>query len=281
MPLSIATPPVLSDAEHAAVRALAGAVEHRDGEPPLSDQALAHLRSPKVRHVLANRGGRLVGYAQSDGTALEIAAEPEVVDALLEAVDPPPGLRVWSHGTHSPLGPLLAARGYRKVRVLHQLRRPLTDLPDEPSPAADVTVRTFEPGADEDAWLRVNAAAFAHHAEQGAWTREDLESREAEPWFDPAGFFLAERAGRLVGFHWTKIHEDGTGEVYVLGIDPAAQGLRLGPALLIRGLRHLAERGCPEVLLYVDDDNDTALRLYERTGFHRHDLDVQWAFNTP
>ena len=87
-------------------------------------------------------------------------------------------------------------------------------------------------GADEDAWLAVNAAAFAGHSEQGRWTRADLLAREAEPWFDPAGFLLAERENVLLGFHWTKVHADGMGEVYVLGVDPAAHGLGLGSALL-------------------------------------------------
>jgi len=64
--------------------------------------------------------------------------------------------------------------------------------------------------------------------------------------------------------------------VYVLGVSPQAQGLGLGRALLIRGLRHLHGRGCPYVLLYVDGDNPAAARLYERDGFTRHDLDVQW-----
>src|SRR5206468_6122042 len=92
----------------------------------------------------------------------------------------------------------------------------------------------------------------------------------------PAGFLLAERDAVLVGFHWTKVHADGLGEVYVLGVDPAAQGLRLGGALLDAGLKLLAERGCPTALLYVDDDNAPAMRLYERAGFARFDTDIQW-----
>jgi mycothiol synthase len=97
-----------------------------------------------------------------------------------------------------------------------------------------------------------------------------------EPWFDPADFLLADRDGELLGFHWTKVHSAELGEVYVLGISPAAQGLGLGRALLVRGLRHLAERGCTEVLLYVDGDNAGARRLYEQSGFCEHDRDVQF-----
>jgi mycothiol synthase len=185
-------------------------------------------------------------------------------------------LQVWTHGRRSPLAPVLEARGYRRARTLHQLLLPSTDGIDEPTPAPGVTLRSFVPGRDEDAWLALNAAAFAHHPEQGRWTHGDLAARMAEDWFDPAGFLLAERDGALVGFHWTKVHPDGRGEVYVLGVDPAAQGLGLGATLLLAGLRHLAARGCPSVLLYVDDDNRGALHLYERYGFVRHDVDIQW-----
>jgi ribosomal protein S18 acetylase RimI-like enzyme len=125
--------------------------------------------------------------------------------------------------------------------------------------------------------LAVNAAAFATHPEQGRWTQADLQARIDEPWFDAAGFLIAEgNDGSLLGYHWTKVHPDGAGEVYVLGVAPTAQTLGLGNALLVRGLRHLAGRGCTEVLLYVDGDNPAAMRLYERAGFHEHDLDVQW-----
>ena len=196
---------------------------------------------------------------------------------LLSAVeDCAPQLTLWTHGERSTIAPLLDARGYRRTRLLHQLRMPLdVPAPEVPLPEG-VTVRSFAVGSDEDAWLRVNAAAFAEHAEQGGWTREDLLAREAEEWFDPAGFFLAWRADELLGFHWTKVHPDGTGEVYVIGVDPAAQGLGLGAVLLQRGLAWLRERGCPDVLLYVDGDNIGAMRLYERYGFAPHDLDVQW-----
>jgi mycothiol synthase len=273
------------DATRAAILALAARIAEEDGAPPLSDDALTHLSAPDVEHVLARDGDRVTGYAQRhDGTA-EVAAAPETLDALLDAVDQP-GLLVWSHGRRARLAPALRARGYTPVRELHQLRWQVSELPADPPLADGITVRTFRPGRDEDAWLAVNAAAFATHPEQGRMTRADLDALIAEPWFDPSGFLLAERSlrpedehdqdGELLGFHWTKIHPDGAGEVYVLGIAPAAQGLGLGKALLVRGLRHLAERGCREVLLYVDGDNTAALRLYERAGFVPYDLDIQW-----
>jgi mycothiol synthase len=150
-----------------------------------------------------------------------------------------------------------------------------------------VTVQPFRPGRDEDAWLRVNARAFAWHPEQGRMTRGDLELREAEPWFDPEGFLMAwrgdpEDGGELLGSHWTKVHppgdvgEDPVGEIYVLGVDPDAQGLRLGRALTDLGLAHLRARGLGQVLLYVEEDNTAAVRLYEGRGFQRFSVDVSW-----
>lgn len=267
----------LDAAQRASIVQLAADVEARDQAPPLSDQALSSLGSTDVVHLTATADDSLAGYAQIAGDSLEIVGAPEVLPPLLDAaLANRPDALVWSHGSRSPLRSVLEARGFAPVRTLHQLRRPLDAVPAEPALPDGVTMRTFVVGQDEEDWLRLNSAAFATHPEQGAWTRTDLAAREAEPWFDASGFLLAERAGTLVGFHWTKVHADGMGEVYVLGVDPAAQGLRLGSALLAAGLRLLAERGCPAVLLYVDDDNVSAMRLYERAGFTVHDTDIQW-----
>lgn len=266
------------------VLALADAVAAADGAPPLSDQTLTHLRagSGGVTHLVATGGGRLRGYAQLDGTSAEIAAASAHATRLLldalerESAEP---VLVWSHGRRSRIGPVLSAIGFDAVRELHQMRRRLgadAELPDAPELADGVRIRAFRPGQDDAAWLEVNAAAFATHPEQGRWTQADLDARMAESWFDADGFLVAERDGRMLGYHWTKIHPDGDGEVYVLGVAPRAQGMGLGRVLLVCGLRHLADRGCPRVLLYVDGDNTGAMRMYERDGFRRFDLDIQW-----
>ena len=247
-------------------------------------------------------GGALVGYARLELPGGEPEAEAELVvrpqarrrgvgSALLDRLEELAGdrpLRVWAHGEVDGSAELATARGYTRARVLLQMRRPLSGVEPDPRPTLPdgVTVRPFRPGLDEAAWLQVNARAFAAHPEQGRWTPEDLALREAEPWFDPAGFFLAWRdepvGPRLLGSHWTKVHPAGDadeapiGEVYVLGIDPDAQGLGLGRALTDIGLAHLRRSGLSHVLLYVEEENTAAVTLYERTGFTRHAVDVSW-----
>ncbi|WP_124341898.1 mycothiol synthase, partial [Cellulomonas algicola] len=197
-------------------------------------------------------------------------------------------LKVWAHGDLPPARAFAAATGLVVVRELRKLRLHLADRTDatrRPMPAG-TTLRTFVPGQDEEAWRRVNARAFAHHPEQGRLTVADVRAREREPWFDPAGFLLAERDGVLVGSVWTKVHPAGTeadepvGEIYVVGVDPDAQGTGLGAALTSAGLDHLASRGLATVVLYVDADNTAAVRTYDRQGFVRAATDVMLASDT-
>jgi mycothiol synthase len=155
------------------------------------------------------------------------------------------------------------------------------ELPDAALPD-NVTLRAFAPGQDEEAWLAANKAAFAHHPEQGNMTRQDLEARMAEDWFDPAGFLLAvDPSDRILGFHWTKVHpRHGThpaiGEVYVVGVAPEAQGMGLGKALTLAGIKYLHGKGLHAVMLYTDADNAPAVSLYRRLGFTRWDADVMY-----
>jgi mycothiol synthase len=291
VPVVIESLQSLPSADVRAVQELAAAATSEDGVAPLSEQTLLRLAdaSAGARHVLVRRDAGIVGYAQleTDGSA-ELTIDPAhrrqgLGRELLEAVATQPGtsqLRVWAHGDGPGAQALATRMGYVRSRVLLQLRRELSgELPDAAWPAG-VSVRTFQPGRDEAAWLAVNAAAFATHPEQGHWRLADLEQREQQDWFDPAGFFLAERDGALVGFHWTKIHRDETppiGEVYVVGVLPSAGGQGLGRALTIAGLQHLRSSGLQSVLLYVDESNTAAMKTYERLGFTRWATDVMYS----
>ncbi|WP_055534954.1 mycothiol synthase [Streptomyces graminilatus] len=291
---SIHTVAALTPEQAEAVLALLAEAARTDGQQAVSEQGRLQLRGGAregVSHFLLTVGGELVGYAQLEDTdpveapAAELVIHPShrghghgraLGSALLAASGK--RLRVWAHGGHSAARHLAQVLGLTLFRELRQLRRPLAGLElPEPKLAEDVTVRTFVPGQDDADWLAVNAAAFAHHPEQGSLTQRDLDDRKAEAWFDPAGFFLAFRDGELIGFHWTKTHAaEGLGEVYVIGLRPDAQGGGLGRALTTIGLRHLAERGLPTAMLYVDADNTAAVALYERLGFETHETDLMY-----
>lgn len=305
----------LGPADVDAVLGLVRRATDADGVAPLSEHVLLHLRSggqEPGRHLLVRAGETVVGYAHLDptdpveGSSAELVVDPDhrraghgrrLVEALLAltAALGDDRLRLWAHGEAPDAGALAAAMGFDRARELWQMRRSLYAALPRPEVPDGVVLRTFRPG-DEDAVLAVNGAAFADHPEQGRWTRADVDARVAEDWFDPAGVFLAERAdggpddGELLAFHWTKVHgatrhshADGTphghdpiGEVYVVGVSPAAQGKGLGRLVTLVGLRHLRDVGLTQAMLYVDADNTAAVRTYTALGFARWDVDVQY-----
>ena len=189
-------------------------------------------------------------------------------------------ISAWSHGDHPAAAVLAARHGLRRARELWVMRRPMSlPLPELHVPAG-VRVRGYEP-SDADEVLRVNAAAFAHHPEQGRMDAEELAKRMAEDWFDPAGLLVADTGNGLSGFHWTKQHSAELGEVYVVGIDPAAQGQGLGTVLTLAGLVHLRDAGVDEVLLYVESDNAPATRVYSGLGFAHAAPDTHVQYRRP
>ncbi|MGW4717633.1 mycothiol synthase [Nocardia sp. NPDC004260] len=283
-----------------AVTDLLARATEADGVAPVSEQAVLSLTSGAdtgARHLLARREGAVVGYANlvpahgEHPAMAEVAVDParrghgvgtDLVTAALAAGGP--GARVWAHGDRPAAKAVAARLGLRAARELWQMRRSLatTELPELAVPDG-IVLRTYAGPADDAELLRVNGAAFAWHPEQGAWTRHDIEIRRDESWFDPAGLFLAfdtAAPDRLLGFHWTKVHHaehPPLGEVYVVGIDPAAQGRGLGRLLTLTGLHHLRDRGSAEVLLYTEADNVAAVRTYTRLGFAPAHVDVAYA----
>lgn len=275
----------LTDAHQAEALAL---IERHEAN--VADQLLADLRSGGSAGMVTNVGALPSGYAQASliGDAngalrWQIDAVPAdrsgtLLGPLVDELGRTPGARSATWWTAEAQAAAVATTlGMTPGRALLQMT---VDLPLDvgasagPIPASDIELRSFAVGVDEDAWLAVNNAAFAWHPEQGGWDRAVLDRRLAEPWFDADGFLVAEQrdgSGRppMVGFCWTKVHGDvdpPLGEIYIIGVDPAAHGRGLGTALTIAGFNYLARRGLHHGMLYVDADNHSAIRLYHRLG---------------
>ncbi|MBV8350130.1 MAG: mycothiol synthase, partial [Mycolicibacterium sp.] len=268
-----------------------------DGVAPVGEQVLRETRADRTAHLLATDDGRVVGYlnlapaGQSAPPMAELAVDPPfrrrgIGSTMIEVAFAKggDGTRVWAHGTLEPASKTASALGLTAVREVLQMRRSLRDLP--PVTVSDgVRVRRYAGPEDDAELVRVNNAAFSWHPEQSGWTADDIAARRSEPWFDADGLFLGfdERTGALLGFHWTKVHPDepGLGEVYIVGVDPSAQGRGLGHVLTLVGIHHLASRLSdhpdPTVMLYTEADNAAAVHTYERLGFAVFGVDTAYA----
>lgn len=253
---------------------LGAVVEQTDGVAPFNEATVsADAAGDEPRILIRSEHGLAIGF---DDAPVELAVEPSarrqghgrrLVEDLIEAGE----TQIWAHGDLPEAQALAAAVGLRAERTLLVLRRP-ADPVDPAHPPAGVTLRAATPD-DIDGVVAVNAHAFASHPEQGAMDRANFERRASAEWFSWDGLFVAERDGRIVGFHWTKI-ESGLGEVYVVGVDPAEQGTGLGTALTARGLQHLVAAHVSAIDLYVEGDNAPALAVYRRLGFVDHARDT-------
>ena len=263
----------------AAVRAACTAY---DGHDPLDEAAALALkhRGTDGASVAVGAGG----FALVRDRELTLAVAPDARRGGLGGrllAEGGPADRAWSHGDHPGAVALATAHGWRRTRELWVMRRP-TELPLPALVVPDgVTVRGY---GDDDAEqvLAVNAAAFAHHPEQGGLDAAGLAERMAEPWWDPAGLLVAvDGDDTVLAFHWTKQHDAATGEVYVVAVGPAAQGRGLGRVVTLAGLHHLSGLGVAEVLLYVESDNTAASRLYSSLGFTHAARDTHVQYSGP
>ncbi|MDY6051372.1 MAG: mycothiol synthase [Rothia sp. (in: high G+C Gram-positive bacteria)] len=316
--------PKVSAALIADFEQLAERTHQQDGAAPFSEQTFVELRKAaqgadaSIQLFEARLGTEPVGFAalvrEGELWVLEAAVTPAarnrgigsaLIRAAVEATGDEP-LRAWVHGGSDEFSPAVQAAthlanklGLHPTRELYKLGLALTEqvragvraaAQNRPLPPG-LTLSTYTPDQAE-AWVQVNAQAFAHHPEQGRLTLDDLKVRTDSDWFRPEGFFLAQEGkGQLAGFHWTKIPtaqgQHPEGEIYALGISPTWQGRGLGKALTLAGMAYLAEattqEGTPldRIVLYVDADNTTAVDLYRSLGFTPLTIDRQFAPTHP
>ncbi|MCS6588680.1 mycothiol synthase [Curtobacterium flaccumfaciens] len=257
------------------------------GEAPgFSDQTLVDVRAGRATVLTVDHGVAVVRDGELEMVVAQEARGRGIGTALVTqalALGGGAALRLaWAHGDHPAARALADRFGWRAVRTLLQLRAPVAD--SDVDVAADVelpdgySLSAFRPGTDDETdWLALNAAAFAHHPEQGRMTLDDLHAREADDWFSGEDLLLLRDAsGQLAGSCWLKV-EDGIGEFYAVAVRPDLQGQRLGGVLMRAGTARLRGRGLTAAALYVEGDNEPALALYRRSGFTQHAIDVQYA----
>lgn len=271
-----------------------------DGTPPISDQALLAATRGRRELIELDHAVGVIGEGEVDLVVRPSARGQGIgrrtLHELLSRADlaPRSELRAWAHGENPAATALLRAAGFHPVRELLRL-----SLDPDRLPAAIDNARAlprgfeivpFDPAhaAHADDWVRVNAAAFATHPEQGAVTRTDFDALTQEPWFVAEDLRLAysvaaDGAGALAGFTWVKtVREDEATEteLYVLGVDPAFAGIGLGAALLGETMRRMQQHHPDRITLYVDGDNTNAVALYERAGFETEQRSVQYLRQT-
>jgi mycothiol synthase len=300
----------LTNTQQEAVLKLIAGTTAFDNTPPIAEHILLHLRhggDKSDSHLLVEQEDQVIGYAHLDqtdlvaGPSVELVVDPKFRGAgvgkqlLAKAIEIcGKELRLWVHGDQPAANALATSFGFEKIRTVLQMSRALTDIQQLPKASKkevdqDVVIRSFLPGIDSDAWLSLNNKVFKDHPEQGNWQLSDLNIRLNEEWFDEKGFFLAEVNNKIIGSAWTKIHGSNSivmkgegidhnyhvvGEIYITSIDPKFQGNHLGKALTILSMNYLYHKGLKNVLLYVDQENKTAVNLYKSLGFKMHKKDL-------
>jgi len=164
--------------------------------------------------------------------------------------------------------------GFEHSRTFHRMRIDFDERPAAPAWPDGVSVRTIEPGVDDEALVHAHREAFADHyghleqpfeadlAEWRRWMGEDD--------FDPTLWFLAVADGNIVGFATCYAEAPGDpacGLVDELGVRPAWRRRGIARALLLHAFGVLHGRGIGGATLNVDTANRSgAPALYERVG---------------
>jgi mycothiol synthase len=282
-----------------AIAALDGAARAIAGHDAVGDAVWRDLGAPHAEsvgflidsrayvHVARAEPGGAGAHWTAGAIRLPAARDRETTSTLLDAavahVAAHGGgrLECWVLGVTEGDDAPFADAGFTVARSLFEMRVPLP-RPEAPHWPPGLGVRTFDRERDGEAWLAVNNRAFADHPDQGGWTEATLRERMAESWFDPTLFLLAADADGLAGFNWLKLHsardpDPVLGEIYVIGVDPRAQGTGLGRALAVAGLQAVHDRGAPVGMLFCASDNAGALALYRSLGFEVHRTDRAYA----
>lgn len=248
------------------------------GGDVVDEAELARLSGRRSRRgwtaVVAEEDGHVVGYAgvvdrggPLGGDVVSLAGS-DVLAPLLQWQRDQAGDRdlvTWLRFSTDEELQIAEEAGFSIRRRLGVVGRSLAgiDVADVPD---DLRIRSVT-NEDLDGVLAVLLDAY-DGTDDGGWTRDELERRRAYPWYRDTDLLVAATDDhRIAGIHWTKRRGPQRGETYNLAIAPWAQGRGLGRALLTAGMRHLADEGLDEIILWVDRRNERALNLYDSEGF--------------
>jgi mycothiol synthase len=185
------------------------------------------------------------------GSALLQALEQRA----LETAGPGAVVRGFVHGTDEETRRLFKAHGYRVIR--HSLRMAIeldAELPVPVWPEGS-SVRTFEPGVDDERVYEAHQQAFADHWEFSRMPYEEWRHWLLRPPFDPSLWWLARDGEEIAGVCLCRPEltgEPDKGWVSVLGVRPRWRRRGLALALLTHAFAKFRRRGKARVGLGVD-----------------------------
>jgi ribosomal protein S18 acetylase RimI-like enzyme len=239
-------------------------------------------RSPDEGRSLMHSGQVDPGFrGRGLGRALLRGVQVELERVRASQPDPPgtsAGMHSWLFARNASAIAMLEADGYRRLRYMIEMTRPLDDVPDIPLPAG-ITTRPVE-AADRLPITRALDSAMRDHHGWPDWGDERLLAMFDHPVRGQLDVWQVAWAGdRVVGgvLGYVDAEENAAMDRrrgYTEGIFTIREwrGRGVASALIARNLQLLKARGMTEAALSVDTENPSgALGLYERHGFREHD----------
>lgn len=168
---------------------------------------------------------------------------------------------------------LITKMGFTFIRRFLELRLDLSETQLPEISKIDPRYRPLQPGEGE------RLTQLQNHSFTSSWgynanTVEEIIYRISLPNCSPEDIILAFDSDKPIGYCWTRINfwknkapGEGTGRIYMLGMDPDYRGGGLGRQLLLVGLSYLKSKGLRVVELTVDGENKVACALYKSVGF--------------
>ena len=234
-------------------------------------------------------GGEIAGYADMTEQAgrtrfwIDLRVAPgendaAVGDALVGALEaraaevaaPGAVVRLFVSSTDALGVSLARERGYEVFRHSFQMRIDLDGELAEPMWPDSVAVRTYVPGADDEAVYQAQQEAFEDGFESVPQSYDEWRKWSFREPFDPSLWLLAVDGAQIAGVCLCRPEAGGEGElgwIAALGVRRPWRRRGVARALLLHAFAELRARGKVGAGLGVDGLNPTgAVQLYERAG---------------